>query len=149
LFDHSPYSHELRVTTTCLPTLRTDWDHIALTVMRKCRNMVELVGGRLLWHRHIKLSPDMACASGDYIEKQLKCTHFLYIIKNCFPIASFVNSWRELTLWISLAFNTLCNCARQKPHIFLQYHEICTMSSHLLWPKATIQTFWKINPISI
>jgi hypothetical protein len=24
LFDHSPYSHELRVTTTCLPTLRTD-----------------------------------------------------------------------------------------------------------------------------
>jgi hypothetical protein len=34
LFDHHPYSPDLRATVTCLPTRRTGWDHIASTIMR-------------------------------------------------------------------------------------------------------------------
>jgi hypothetical protein len=42
----------LWATTACLPAWWTGCDHSASTIMRRCQNVGELTGSRLLWDRH-------------------------------------------------------------------------------------------------
>jgi hypothetical protein len=84
------------------------------------RNVAELTGGRLLWHRHTKTYSPIwqlpqfwrwLCWEAAYV-----CTYFLYTINNFFLIACFVNSSPEVTFRIAFVLLRAC-LLLQKPAV--------------------------------
>jgi hypothetical protein len=74
----------IRVTTSCLPTWRTGWDHSASAIIRSWWEVwAELTSDRILWHRHTKTySPTQVPQFWWWLHWEVTwvCMYFIHII---------------------------------------------------------------------